>query len=171
MEPNYINNTHTHTCPFYCVTGNMLRSKIKISGALLVLPLVQLLSQPLQPWDQSHDLVSTNQTTAFNILNRIQQCSPTDLKATPICSKPITRCQIQQSHADIYLRLCADSAQVDLFLKQDLKSSVSGSFDQLAIVLCAVAMRSVMVGEGVEKIVKGLASIARCDSTVVSGCV
>lgn len=134
---------------------------------LLVLPFVQLLSQPQQPWDKSHDLVSANQKTVSDMLQHILQYSPTDIKATPTCTQPISRRRTPQAFADIYLRLCADSTQVDIF-----QDTCSGSYDHLAIVLCGVAVRVVMVGvEGVERIVRALTTIARYDPTMVSDCI
>ena len=143
-------------------------TKVTALSLLLVLPLIQLLSQPAT---KSSDLVSTNQKTAAALLARIED---TPLSETTPHNKAAC-CVFSQAHSlgELYLDLCANPTKIVPFLKlfagQCLKDL--SNYDHLCIVLCALAVMVVRGVEGAEcvrGILSTLTSIAQCDPTMVS---
>lgn len=131
---------------------------LTVSADLLTLPLVQLLSQPV---DKSADLVLVNQNTAVSLLSRIQEGALSVVDEDTFSAT--------HSLANLYLFL-AHQPTVAMTVLQDehcLKDMVSG-YDQLCIVLCALAVRRVRSVDCIRSILSTLTSIARYHPTVVS---
>ena len=143
-------------------------TKVTAASLLLVLPLLQLLSQPAT---KSSDLVSTNQKAAAALLARIEDTSLSE--TTPHDKAAYCVFSQAQSLGKLYLDLCARTDKIVPFLKLFSEQCLKGllSYDHLIIVLCALA---VMVVRGVEgavctrEILSTLTSIAQCDPTMVS---
>ncbi len=143
-------------------------SRCVISAYLLVLPLVQLLSQP---WDKSADLVLSNQKTAAALLSRMQE-HPLSVSVADVITE-------RSCLAQLYLTLSISHETkwtpfLNYLQEYCLKDLSSLNYECLCIVLSALAVRSVRDVEGVRGM-KGfgtllsiLTSIAQLHPSIVS---